>query len=333
MDPRRLVIFNRVVTKGSIGAAARELGWTQPAVSQHIAALEKDTGMQLVVRGSGGVTPTEAGARLAVHAAAITQNLEAAETEMNDLAALKKGLVRCAAFPSAAAMLLPPTLARMDKDYPGIELGLTECEPPEALEGVRGNNFDVAMIFRYAQTPADENDSLEWTPILADPVRLILPRDHPLASRDDISMRDLKNEAWVAGCDRCSANLRHHAQVAGFTPNIRYCTDDSTVAQRLVGHGTGVVALLPEIALEAYPNDTVVIKEVTELDNRVIGIVNRPGALKIPAIAAFVNTLRHNANAHGCTLTHAHVHLDTGDLSELEALADIEASAREGAEQ
>ena len=92
MDPRRLVIFNRVVTKGSIGAAARELGWTQPAVSQHIAALEKDTGMQLVVRGSGGVTPTEAGARLAVHAAAITQNLEAAETEMNDLAALKKGL-------------------------------------------------------------------------------------------------------------------------------------------------------------------------------------------------------------------------------------------------
>ena len=93
------------------------------------------------------------------------------------------------------------------------------------------------------------------------------------------------------------------------------------------------MALLPEIALEAYPNDTVVIKEVTELDNRVIGIVNRPGALKIPAIAAFVNTLRHNANAHGCTLTHAHVHLDTGDLSELEALADIEASAREGAEQ
>ncbi|MDU2059338.1 MAG: LysR substrate-binding domain-containing protein, partial [Dermabacter sp.] len=239
-----------------------------------------------------------------------------------DLAALKKGLVRCAAFPSAAAMLLPPTLARMDKDYPGIELGFTECEPPEALEGVRGNNFDVAMIFRYAQTSADENESLEWTPILADPVRLILPRDHPLASRDDISMRDLKNEAWVAGCDRCSANLRHHAQVAGFTPNIRYCTDDSTVAQRLVGHGTGVVALLPEIALEAYPNDTVVIKEVTELDNRVIGIVNRPGALKIPAIAAFVNTLRHNANAHGCTLTHAHVHLDTGDLSDLEALAD-----------
>ncbi|MCT1867465.1 LysR family transcriptional regulator [Dermabacter sp. p3-SID358] len=329
MDPRRLVIFNRVVTKGSIGAAARELGWTQPAVSQHIAALEKDTGMQLVVRGSGGVAPTEAGARLAVHAAAIAANLKAAETEMNDLAALKKGLVRCAAFPSAAAMLLPPTLARMDKDYPGIELGFTECEPPAALEGVRGNSFDVAMIFRYSQTPPEEHEALEWTPILADPVRLILPKSHPLATREDISMKDLSGEAWVAGCDRCSANLRHHARVAGFTPDIRYCTDDSTVAQRLVGHNTGVVALLPEIALEAYPNDTVVIKEVKELDNRVIGIVNRPGALKIPAIAAFVNTLRHNANAHGCTLTHAHVHLDTEDLDNLDALADIENNARE----
>ena len=77
MDPRRLLIFRTVVRNGSIGAGARELGWTQPAVSQHLAALEKEVGTQLLLRSSAGITPTEAGARLALHAEAIAAQLDA----------------------------------------------------------------------------------------------------------------------------------------------------------------------------------------------------------------------------------------------------------------
>lgn len=323
MDPRRLVIFHTVIQNGSIGAAARQLGWTQPAVSQHLSALEKETGMQLLIRSSGGVTPTEAGTRLAQHAERIAANLAEATAEMDDLAALKKGRVRFAAFPSAAAILLPPTLACMAKDYPGIDLSFTELEPPEAIAAINANTADVAMVFRYPGTSDDVEEPLEFTPILADPVRLILPANHPLAEAEHVTLEDVREAEWVAGCERCRANLLSNAEAAGFSPKIRYSTDDSTVVQRLITHDVGVVALLPEIALEAYPNPNVVIKEVEDLENRVIGIVNRPGALSVPAIAAFVKALRANANSHGCTLTHAHVHLDESDG----ALATAEASS------
>src|SRR5690625_1512382 len=89
MDPRRLLIFRTVVRNGSIGAGARELGWTQPAVSQHLAALEKEVGTQLLLRSSSGVTPTEAGRRLAAHAEAIAAQLHAAEEELADITALR----------------------------------------------------------------------------------------------------------------------------------------------------------------------------------------------------------------------------------------------------
>ena len=188
MDPRRLVIFSTVVERGSIGAAARELGWTQPAVSQHLAALEKETGMQLLLRSSGGVTPTEAGARLVVHADRISESMDAALAELEEIAALKKGRVRFACFPSAAAIILPPALADMNASYPDIDLSFTELEPPDAIAGVLANQFDVAMIFRYAETPVEEEGALEWTPILADPMRLVLPPSHRLADRESVSL-------------------------------------------------------------------------------------------------------------------------------------------------
>lgn len=306
MDPRRLVIFSTVVERGSIGAAARELGWTQPAVSQHLAALEKETGMQLLLRSSGGVTPTEAGARLVVHADRISESMDAALAELEEIAALKKGRVRFACFPSAAAIILPPALADMNASYPDIDLSFTELEPPDAIAGVLANQFDVAMIFRYAETPVEEEGALEWTPILADPMRLVLPPSHRLADRESVSLGELAHDEWIAGCARCRANLLTSAEAAGFTPKIRYSTDDSTVVQRLIHHDPTVVSLMPEIALEAYPNPNIVVKKVENLEKRQVGTVNRPGALNLPAAAAFVETLRARAAAHACSLLGGH---------------------------
>ena len=298
MDPRRLAIFSTVLERGSIGAAARELGWTQPAVSQHLAALEKEVGMKLLLRSSGGVTPTEAGAKLAVHADAIRHHVEAASNEVLELIALKKGRVRFASFPSAAAMLLPPALARMNQEYPGVDLSFTELEPPEAIAGVLENRCDLAMIFRYPDTPLEEEGTLEWTPILEDPVRLVLAVSHRLAKASRIHIADLANEEWIAGCSRCRANLLASSAAAGFTPVIRYSTDDSTVTQRLIHNDPGVIALMPEIALDAYANPSVVVKDVDGADGRQVGIVNRPGVMTLPAVRAFVETLMREAREY-----------------------------------
>lgn len=294
MDPRRLVIFHTVIQKGSIGAAARALGWTQPAVSQHLAALEKEVGLQLMLRGTQGVTPTEAGTRLAEHASVIAKQLELAKRDLDELAGLKKGRVRFASFPSAAAMLLPGAIARLHHEAPGVELNFTELEPPEAILGLTQNEVDVAVVFKYPENKLDDELQLEWVSLLTDKVKLVLPKEHQLAHRTDLSMGDLADEEWIAGCVRCREHLITSAANFGYQPNVRYYTDDSTLTQRLVTEAP-VIAALPQIALNAYPNELVAELEVAGLAAREIGILTRPGALAVPAIAAFVSALQLEA--------------------------------------
>lgn len=290
MDPRRLLIFRTVVRNGSIGAGARELGWTQPAVSQHLAALEKEVGTTLLLRSSAGVTPTEAGARLAQHAEAIAAQLEAATEELADLTALRRGTVRFGTFPSAAAVLLPPVLSRLRETAPDLDVTFEEIEPPDAIAKLREGELDLALVFRYPCSDVDAEGTLEWSPLLEDRVMAVLPQDHPRAEDPGLTLADLAEETWVAGCERCRANLISSARTAGFTPTVRHSTDDGVVAQRLVQHGGGV-ALLPETVLEATPVEEVVVRSLPGLDSRMIGLLNRRGAQAIPAVAAVRDAL------------------------------------------
>jgi len=296
MDPRRLLIFRTVVRNGTIGAGARELGWTQPAVSQHLAALEKEIGTSLLLRSSTGVTPTEAGQRLFQHAEAIAAQLDAAAEELADLTALRRGRVRFGTFPSAAAVLLPPALAAMQDSAPGVDVTFDELEPPDAIAALQAGDLDLALVFRYPLSDTDGENALEWTPLLEDRVLAVLPRTHPRAEDPDLSLADLAQDPWIAGCERCRANLLASARLAGFTPKIRHTTDDATVVQRLIVHGGGT-ALLPEIALEASPSEDVVVRSLPDLQNRTIGLVNRRGACKIPAVAALRDALRAEADS------------------------------------
>lgn len=290
MDPRRLLIFRTVVRNGSIGAGARELGWTQPAVSQHLAALEKEVGTTLLLRSSAGVTPTEAGSRLAQHAEAIAAQLEAATEELADLTALRRGTVRFGTFPSAAAVLLPPVLSRLRETAPDLDVTFEEIEPPDAIAKLREGELDLALVFRYPCSDVDAEGTLEWSPLLEDRVMAVLPQDYPRAEDPDLTLADLAEETWVAGCERCRANLISSARTAGFTPTVRHSTDDGVVAQRLVQHGGGV-ALLPETVLEATPVEEVVVRSLPGLDSRMIGLLNRRGAQAIPAVAAVRDAL------------------------------------------
>lgn len=290
MDPRRLLIFRTVVRNGSIGAGARELGWTQPAVSQHLAALEKEVGTTLLLRSSAGVTPTEAGSRLAQHAEAIAAQLEAATEELADLTALRRGTVRFGTFPSAAAVLLPPVLSRLRETAPDLGVTFEEIEPPDAIAKLREGELDLALVFRYPCSDVDAEGTLEWSPLLEDRVMAVLPQDHPRAEDPGLTLADLAEETWVAGCERCRANLISSARTAGFTPTVRHSTDDGVVAQRLVQHGGGV-ALLPETVLEATQVEEVVVRSLPGLDSRMIGLLNRRGAQAIPAVAAVRDAL------------------------------------------
>ncbi|MFC1433106.1 LysR family transcriptional regulator [Streptacidiphilus sp. N1-3] len=149
IEARHLRVLRAVARTGSFSAAARELGYTQPAVSQQMKALEKSVGTPLVVRVGRGVQLSEAGQVLVRHAAGILAGLTAAEEELAAIAGLRTGRVRLVSFPTASSTLVPPAVAAVRRGSPGIRVSLTEAEPPESLLMLRGGDCEVALAFRY----------------------------------------------------------------------------------------------------------------------------------------------------------------------------------------
>jgi len=291
LDPRRVLIFKEVVTAGSISAGARVLGWTQPAVTQHIHALERSVGMPLILRHATGVQPTEAGRALLAHADAIFSHLEAADNELEEMRQCQTGTVHLAAFPSALATLIPRAMKRMTEVGSSVHVRLTEAEPDEAWTMLHDDKVDLAIVFTYREnTGSDVAEGFRRRRIATDPVALILPPNHPLASQPDLHLADLALEEWVAGCPRCREHLVRMARQAGFEPRISHETDDYLVVQSLVAQGLAV-SVLPHIALDAFRRPDVVVRDGPELTGRTIEALYRPGAERIPSVALTLNAL------------------------------------------
>lgn len=286
MDPRRVLIFRDVVRAGSISAAARDLGWTQPAVSQHLRALERSAGCALLVRTSSGVELTEPGRVLLARADEVAAQLHMASEEMADLTALRRGRVRLAAYPSAAATLVPAALARLRHEHPAIDVELTEAEPPQARALLTSGDVDVALVFAYDDPPSDSAD-VEWNALGEEPVLLVLPTTHPQYGPEP-TLQDLSEADWIVGCEQCRAHAMARCEAAGFTPRVRHVTDDYVVVQKLVAAGLGVT-MLPRSALDAYRHPDV--RAVAEAGSRRYGTLHHRGARSVPATAVLLREL------------------------------------------
>jgi molybdate transport repressor ModE-like protein len=289
VDPRRLLVFREVARAGSLAGAARALGWTQPAVSQQVRRLEQDSGAPLVVRGGRGVTLTEAGRVLLRHADAIEARLTAAEQDLASLTGTPTGLVRIAAFPTAAAVLLPPVLAALLERAPRLDVRFTEVEPPEAEAAVRAGEADIAVVFRHALDTTPVEGDLMREPLGRHPVLAVVPQGS--VPRD---LADLAGERWIAGCPRCRAHLLRCAAASGFSPDVRFATDDHVVVQRLVARGLGV-ALLPSWALKASTQPGISALPVSGVDDRIVDVIVRPDSRKVAAVAAVLSGVREAA--------------------------------------
>ena len=284
MDARRLLLLRDIARAGSLSAAARQLGWTQPAISQQLGRLEREVGAPLLIRSSRGVTPTELGRTLLARADTIAGELHMAVEEAAAATQLRSGRVRLVAFPTAAATLVPPALRRLRDATPGLTVTMSEAEPPEAVEAVRAGDADLAVVFAYDGPPADAD--LVWRPVSEEPVLLVLPTDHPFTGRLDA----LAGETWVGGCPRCRQHLLTVCERAGFTPRLEHATDDYVAVQNLVAAGLGVSAL-PAAALAAYRHPGVRVVEHAALGRRHVGVVHRPGAEQVPATGALLRQL------------------------------------------
>src|SRR3954464_13287420 len=181
LDVRRLRVLREGAAQGSFPAAAEALSYTQSAVSQQIAALEREAGSQLVERSARGVTLTDAGRRPASHADVILARLADAEEELHAIAGLRGGRLRLAAFPSACATLMPLAVARFRERHPGVDLSLCPAEPPEGLRMLRGGGCDVALSITATFDQHTDAD-IDVVELLDDPMHINLPREHALSA-------------------------------------------------------------------------------------------------------------------------------------------------------
>jgi molybdate transport repressor ModE-like protein len=297
IDVKRLRVLREVAQQGSFSAAGESLGYTQSAVSQQIAALERETGTTLVERNARGVRLTDAGRALVEHADGILARLAAAEEELEAIAGLRGGRVRLASFPTAGATLVPFAIAEFSKLHPGVELSLVEAEPEEAVPALKSGELDIALTFEYASQGKTvwlpEHDDVELVPLLDDPMHLALPADHPLASKRQLRLADLAEEMWIQG-DCNGACGRMHIQVcqtAGFEPRVGFQSDDYNVVQGLVAAGVAV-SLIAEMALTNVRDDIVIRSLGKQAPVRHVAAAVLDGGYRSPATQAMLDVLQ-----------------------------------------
>lgn len=243
MSLAQLTVLAAVARHGSVTEAAKELHYTQPAVSHHLARLEAATGAKLIQRIGRGIRLTPEGELLAARAAEIVGRVDAASTELAAQVGLRSGRVRMAGFQSILSTIVPKAAAALARAHPGIELGLVDEHPVEALRMLRAGQIDVALIFRYADTPREE-EGLRLVHLLDDPIYLV-------TYEPGQTIADHRDSTWIGGCARCQDELITVCRQAGFTPRITFVSDDMVVMQALVAARMGVTTL-PGLALRAH---------------------------------------------------------------------------------
>jgi DNA-binding transcriptional LysR family regulator len=245
-DVQRLRAFALVLDLGSISAAASVLGYTQSAVSQQLAALEREVGVPLVERSQRPLRSTRAGALLRPHVDRVLAALGGAEAAVEDL---RGGIprLRLAAFPSALASLVPAAVRDLRRAHPELVVEVIQAEPHEAVERLRGGDADLAVIDQMPGVAVPETAGLRRRRLLVDHLHVVLPEGHRLARRDGVGIADLDGEPLIlprrdTPSGRFRSLIEHLCAQAGFTPRVAYDLDDLPAVQAFVAAG---IALAP----------------------------------------------------------------------------------------
>jgi len=293
LDVKQMRVLKEVAEHGSFSAAAVALSYTQPAISQQIAALERQAGARLVDRTTRGVHLTEAGRALVGHAEAILARLAEAEAELAAIRDLRGGQVRLVSFPTGGSSLIPVATGAFRTRHAGVEVSLSVAGMPSALERLKAGEVDVALLIEPDFAPQPRDPMLDRLHLLDDPMFAVLPAGHPLAAKPALRLADLATETWMHDGSQCcdSTVFLRACHDAGFEPRVAFENDDYAAIQGFIAAGVGV-ALIPQLALQGVRDDVVVRSLGARAPLRRVVAATLTGGLRSQATDAMLSILQ-----------------------------------------
>lgn len=300
LDVRRLRSLRELADRGTIAAAADALHLTPSAVSQQLAALEREAGVQLIEPDGRRVRLTPAAELLLEHADPLFAQLERLRAELDAHADGTAGIVRIGAFPTGIVGLVAPAVRLLEQRAPGIRLRVMELEAPEVFDCLGRREIDVAVSMEAPSAPRAGDARFHRRELASDVLDAVLPATHPLANGSGpLPLQELATEPWVCppvgwSCDEV---VRAGCQASGFLPRVEHRTSDWRAVVALVGAGLGV-SLVPRLAQLTPPPGVVVRPLAGQPPCRHLIGVSLGGAEHRPAIAAVLDALGAAAS-HG----------------------------------
>ncbi|WP_406044636.1 LysR family transcriptional regulator [Micromonospora sp. NBC_00898] len=288
IDVRRLRLLRDLARLGTIAAVAEAHTYTPSAVSQQLAALQREAGVALLERAGRRVTLTPTGEALVRHTEVVLAALEAADATLAAARGELSGTVRIGAYPSAVRTVLPRALVALARDHPALDLMVTELDPVAMPDALRDRRLDVALLHDYDIVPVEPDPALDSTPLLDETVFLALPAAMELGPEGD-PMYSVRDAQWIVASQGtlCHSLALHACELAGFRPTVRHHADDFTAMLALVAAGQGV-GLVPQLAVARPPAGVRLVRLTIRRRTR---IAYRQGAGGHPAVAACVAAL------------------------------------------
>ncbi len=268
---------------------------TPSAVSQHMSALERESGVDLLEREGRGVRLTAAGTRLVAHTERALAVLEEAQADLDEISHGVAGLLRTSTFPSAARVLMMPALAQLHEAHPGLETSMIDLEPEESLPALKVGDIDIVLAYEFDHLPEPQDPGLERHLLMTEPIYMAVPSTHPLAV-GPVAVADFSDDNWITG--RSGSLLMEMAlsvsHQAGFEPTIEIRSNDIQVILAGVQAGLGVAMVPPLAIVGEHPGVTFHPPTDVHVTRRVVAVIRR-GSRNSPAIAAALTALRETA--------------------------------------
>jgi DNA-binding transcriptional LysR family regulator len=268
LDLHRLRLLRELNERGTIAAVADALQFTPSAVSQQLATLEREAGVPLLERVGRGVRLTDAALVLVDHAGALLDRADRAEADLAAAAGTVAGRGRIAGFQSVMTHIAIPAMQALALDAPRLRCELIEAEPEDSLPVLALGDIDLVFGDEWQHQPRSLPDGVERHDLLADPVYVVLPEEHPIARRRKRSVRlaELAGEHWASGHPAMGweeMTKRTCRELGGFDPDIRHRANDATISLALVGRGLAV-AMLPALPLLPRPPPGVAVRAIAD---------------------------------------------------------------------